>query len=268
MLNNKFVSVKEVIADFYRDTGFNEEVNIGDIAEWTAQCIGLIYQPDTYIKKITGHKEDSNLDIKSYRAELPCDLVNLIAVSVDGYSAIPSSYQFHQLKDGLCCGVDDFTASSLSSGQFIDNLGNVFSAKLGINGTTYASYTIDNGWLTLSKKEGKVCLAYLAYPTDCDGFPMIPDDVTFKEAIKRYITKQIDYIKWRTNPTERAYKELYEHSEQQYNWYIAAASNKAKMPDTNKIESIKRTLLRLRPDINKFSTFFKNLNFQEARTQR
>jgi len=76
---------------------------------------------------------------------------------------------------------------------------------------------------------------------------------------------KIDYIKFRTNPSDAGYRNLYEHSEKEYNWYIGAASSKLKMPDVNEMESIKRTLLRLKPNVNAYSSFFSTLNSPEVR---
>lgn len=269
MLSGKFCSIKDLVWMLYRDLGTEENISLSDCAEWAVECINLIYQPSSYVKIITGHGDNPDFDITNYKVQLPCNLVSIVAVSVDGYAAVPASGQFHMLQGGLCCGIDELTTQAISSGQFIDNFGNVFDAELG-SGTSgnYTTYEVNNGWLTLSIKEGKVCLAYLAIATDECGLPLIPDDIHYKEAIKRFITKNIDYIRFRQNPTERAYRELYEDSEKQYCWAIGAASNKGKAPDTNKMESIKRTLLRIRPDINKFNSFFATQNLQEERKIR
>jgi len=265
MTNGKFISLKTVLWEIYRDTGHVEELNMADVAEWALDCIGLIYHPTSYLKVITGHKDRPNLEILNYRAKLPCDLVYLVGIAVDGFIALPSANMFHSLMDGSCCDISNLT-SGISNGTFIDSFGNTFITNAGNRSRgSGVTYELNDDWLTLSVKEGKVCLAYLAIPTDLEGLPLVPDDTTFKEAIKRYVIMKIDYIKFRTNPSDNGYRILYEHSEKEYNWYIGSASAKLKMPDVNQMESIKRTLLRLKPNVNAYSSFFSTLNSPEAR---
>jgi len=265
MINGKLISTKDIIWKVYKDAGFVDEINWGDAIEWTIDALEFIYHPDNFEKKVTGHKSDPTYDITNYRAKIPCDLVHLVGVTVDGWPALPTTNTYHQLKDGGCCGVDEF-ASLLSNGTFVDNFGNTFITNLGTKyGGAPLTYELNNDWITLSVKEGKLCIAYLAHPTDCDGFPMVPDDVHFREAITKAIVRRLDYLKWRQNPNDRGLKALYDHSDQEYCWYIASAQNRAKMPDVDKMESIKNQMLRLKPSISEWSRNFTTLLSPESR---
>jgi len=264
-LNGKMISMKDILWKTYADAGFQDEVPFSDCIEWALTCLQLIWHPDQFERKVIGHNSDDSFDVTNYRVKIPCDLVHLVSVSVDGFACLPSTNTYHQLKEGNCCGVEEF-ASILASGTFVDNFGNTFATNLG---TVYSgsplTYELNNEWLTLSVKTGKVCLAYLAHPTDCDGFPMIPDNVSYKEAITRCIISRLDYIKWRQNPSDQGLRNLFEHSEQQYNWYMGQAQNSALMPDLNKMQSIQNQMLRLKPEINHWATNFRNLSIQEQR---
>jgi hypothetical protein len=264
-LSGRNISLKQVIWETYRDSGIQDQLNWSDITEWATDALQLIDYPDQWQKKVTGHKSNPDLDITNYRAQIPCDLVHLVAVAVDGYAAIPANNSFHQLLDGKCCGVDDF-GSLLTDGTFVDNFGNTFLTTFGTKyGSAPLTYELNNNWITLSVPIGKVCLAYLAFPTDCDGFPMIPDDVSYREAVKRFLMMKIDYLKWRQNPSDSGFKALYEHSEQQWNWYCGQAMNKAKLPDYGRMENIKNMLLKLKPNVKAFNNFFTSVGVQESR---
>lgn len=264
-LNGKYLPIKDIIWTTYRDSGIQDQLNLGDLVEWATEALQFINYPDQWQKKVTGHRDNPDLDILNYRAKLPCDLIHLVAVAVDGYAAVPSSNTFHQLLDGKCCGVDEF-GSLLTDGTFIDNFGNTFVTTFGTKyGSTPLSYELNNDWLTLSVQKGKACLAYLAFPTDCDGFPLIPDNISYREAVKRFLIKQIDYLKWRQNPSDSGLRALYDHSEQQWNWYCGQAMNAAKMPDYGKMENIKNMLMRLKPNVKAFDNFFTALQTREAR---
>ena len=265
MLNGKNISLKDVVWTFYRDTGLQDTVSLGDLSEWGTEALQFINYPDQWEKVVTRYKSNPDLDITNYKAKIPCDLVHLVAVSVDGYAATPSTNSFHQLLDGACCGVNEF-GSLLTDGTFVDNFGNTFLTTFGTKyGSAPLTYELNNDWLTLSIKKGKVCIAYLRFPVDCDGFPMIPDNNSYKEAVKRFMMMKVDYLKWRQNPSDRGFKDLYEHSEQQWNWYCGQAQNQGKMPDLGKMENIKNMLLRLRPNIKAFSSYFTTLASPEAR---
>ncbi len=267
MLNGKFTSVKDIIWKIYKDSGIQDEIPFSDCIEWTIDCLELIYHPDQFERKVIGHGSDDSFDVTNYRVKIPCDLVHLVSVSVDGYPALPSTNSFHQLMGGECCEVNEFQADLLASnGIFVDGFGNTFDSSLGLStNSAPVTYELNNNWLTLSVKTGKVCIAYLAHPTDCDGFPMIPDDVSYREAISRCVLTRLDYIKWRQNPSDQGLRNLYEHSEGQYNWYLAQAQNKAKLPDQNKMESIKRQMLRLKPSVNEWARNFTTLGVSELR---
>lgn len=265
MLNGRTISLKQIIWECYRDTAIQDTISQSDMVEWATESLQFINYPDQWEKKVTGYKANPDLDITNYRAKIPCDLVHLVAVSVDGYAAVPASNTFHQLLDGTCCGVDEFS-SLLTDGTFIDNFGNTFLTTFGTKyGSAPLTYELNNDWLTLSVKSGKACLAYLAFPTDCDGFPMIPDNNSYKEAVKRFLMMKIDYIKWRQNPSDSGFKALYEDSEKQWNWYCGQAQNQGKLPDYAHMENIKNMLMRLKPNIKAFDNFYTSLTSREAR---
>lgn len=265
MLNGKTISLKTIIWDVYKNTGIQDEINFADLIEWAVTCLEKIYHPDVFERKVIGHKNLPDLDVTNYRFKIPCDLVHLVALSVDGYRALPATHSFHQIGSGECCDINNFE-SDIATGQYIDNFGNVFSADLGLNiAAQPVTYQLNNNWITLSVKTGKVCIAYLAHPVDCDGFPMIPDNVSFKEAITRCLIMRLDYIKWRQNPSDSGLRALYEHSEQQYNFYVAQAINVAKLPDVDRMEGLKNQILRLKPSINEWYSNFKNLSMPEGR---
>jgi len=127
---------------------------------------------------------------------------------------------------------------------------------------TPITFDINNNNITLSVKEGKVCIAYLAIPTDINGLPLIPEDTSYQLAVKKYLTMKIDYIAWRRNELQPA---IFQHSEQEWAWYVGQAGNKAKMPSIDQLEAIKNQTMRLLPQVNHHETFFKSLGSPELR---
>lgn len=264
----KFISAKNIIWNIYKNTGVQDNINQSDIFEWIIDCLSLIGNPNGMLHKVTGHKDNPNLDIISYRAKLPCDFFKIRQVAVDGYPALPATNTFHQLMDGNCCGIDEL-GTTLFDGTFVDNFGNTFKTNLGTKyGSTPLTYELNNDYITLSVKEGKVCMSYLAHAVDTEGFPMVPDEISYIKAVEWYCISKIDYLRWRNNPDSPGLKAIFEHSDTEYMWAVGQALNKAKAVDVDTMEVIKNQLLRLKPEPNHWSSFFNHLGSPELRKMR
>jgi len=288
-LNGKYISLNSIMEQVYADNGYQFELPWVDIMMWTEEALNLIGHPRQYIRKVTGHKENPNLDIKNYRAQLPCDFHSLEQVAVNGMPAEYSGNTFHHLLDGDCCGIEGFTnlaahVQEQNWGELVkvtndngtssyeqrnDSLSNTESGIMsfdmaGIIDSEFNPITFDlnNNNITLSVKEGKVCMAYLAIPTDEEGLPLIPEDTSYQLAVKKYLTMKVDYIAWRRGTLQQA---VFEHSQQEWMWYVGQAGNKAKMPNIDQLEAIKNQTMRLLPKVNAHETFFKSLGSPELR---
>lgn len=261
-ISPKYISFREIIEQVYSTNGYSYEIPTTDLVEFMADCLNLIGYVEQYEPKIEGHKSYAPFDVTNYRAQLPCDFVRLRQIAVDGVVAFPSNNSFHHLLDGKCCGLDDLSLT-INGDIFIDNFGNSFNTALGTRHRSLPmTYTLNNDFITLSEKIGKICMSYWAMPTDDEGYPLIPDNVQYKEAVKWYITHKLDFIGWRNGDVP---DKVFQYTEQQRDWYIGAASNKAKMPDESRMEGLKNQLLRLRPQINDFASFGKFSQNHETR---
>lgn len=268
----KYTSTKEIINGFFRNTGYNEHANLGDMAYWVYESMELIGAPMQYIPKVVGHKNDAeynlenprtdsygiNTTISHYKVELPCDFHKLIAVSVNGVMAVPASSVFHHLMDNDCCGE---VADSYPPELFYDNFGNVYSPQsLPLNihlATNPPSFTINDNYMTFNVKEGKVCLAYWAFPLDDEGFPLVPDDVKYKRAISSYLQYKMDYIMWRQDLLS---DKVYMKSEQDWLWNVASAASHVKTPDMNQMEAMRRQFTKMIVRNQDFRTGFANIS--------
>lgn len=124
------------------------------------------------------------------------------------------------------------------------------------------NYKIDNGYIYTNFETGFLELSYKGFVTDDHGFPMIPDDPKFLEAVRWSIIEHIDYKKWRVSEIT---DKVYQHSEQQRDWYIAAARSKADIPSASKMEILKNMFLRSIPSTVDYTTYFKYSNIMENR---
>ena len=121
------------------------------------------------------------------------------------------------------------------------------------------SYIIDCGYIKTSFPTGQICLSYTAFPVDEDCYPLVPDDISFKEALFWYIFKQLLLGGW-DKPTNKI---DYVMAEKQWTKYCSQARNSANYPDIDRMENFMNQWVRLVPEVNAHSLFFEELNTRE-----
>jgi len=124
------------------------------------------------------------------------------------------------------------------------------------------TYIIDCDHIKTSFATGKVCVSYMAFPVDEECYPMVPDDISYREAMFWYIYKKLLL----SGTTGRNLKITYEFTEMMWQQYCAQARNAANYPDIDKYESFMNQWVRLVPDINSHNSFFETLNDREQFT--
>lgn len=267
MIPTKLVSSKECVERFYSDTGTQNTLNPDDVKLWLVEIFDLIKYPLQYIPKVIGYKQNPVYNFTNYKVPLPCDFVSFIpgGIAVNGNPVRFRSSSFHNLMDGDCCDLKNFGSTDIDI--FKDNFGNEFSPQASLDPNTPAvfqdiTFDVYDEHIQFNIKEGKVCLAYYAYPIDNEGYLMIPDSAKFKRALVDYLIWKHDYIQWRQGALP---KDVYLESKDNKNWSIASAASELKIPDDYQMDSMKDTLIRLIPKFNAKNHFYKDLGVQEQR---
>jgi hypothetical protein len=261
----KYISLKSIIEDFYGDTDSTESINYENFIRWGVEALNKIGHPLQYRRRVTGSMDNPDLEIKNYRAQLPCNIHKIEQLSVNGRPARYSTNSFHHLLGGECCGESVHYPSGYSGGYYIDGFGNEFDAGRFPTGHCDITYDVNNDCLTLSVKEGSVCIAYLEFPVDDEGMPLVPDDESYREALVSYFKFKLDNLNWRKNPNSQGLRALYEDSKTDWLWYVGQASNKAKLHSVDQLESIKNMLLRTYQTYNAHATGFRKSSEQQRR---
>lgn len=247
MLSGKKVSLKSIISKFYRDFGLKEEDDFINFIEWGAEAleqIGVFEQLNT---------ENSEIDICFYKGVLPIDLVYINQVAYLGKPLLPTTNTFGSIPTPNPSIPDD---EGLSVNQ--DKIeGGAFAGVERYCDFPQDSYSIKNGYIHTSFQLGQVKISYQAIPMDEDLYPWVPDDISFREAVYRYMVYKYIYPQYIMGKVS---ENVYRDAESKWYWYCSQAGAKAQMPDLNKLESIKRSYLSLRPKPNQFRTFFEELN--------
>lgn len=232
-----FTSVGVVAAKLYRDMGVNKEINFSDVIEW---CNEILLKVGAYSQF---NEISECITLTDGKACLPNGFYKLVDIMYDGQpmhwatNTLANNYQSECCRVPACC-------------------------------TQYNFYINDSYIITNIDDEAcvgdtaKICMVYLGMPVDCDGYPMIPDDIYFLEACTKYCTYMLDYQDWRKGQLP---DKVFQKSESDYLWYVGAARGAANMPNTQQLERLKNITTRLIPKQHSYNSFFKNISQPENR---
>lgn len=273
MLNGKQISAYSVIREVYRDSGLTSEVPVQDAVEWAVDCLDLIGCAKAY------NREVIMLEVENFKAKLPCNYRQMIHASganAQGmiFDLTFTGNTFHPTNQVANDNVNLSTQTITNNGLIVDtsdpvgadsqgnpsfNYTNANTLTTLFNGTTetisrsipvQATYYLNEDYIFTSYEEGYVLISYLAYPFDCQGFPLIPDDIKFRKAVQWYIQERIDYKLWRQDLiADKVYKE----TSKERDWYMGAAQTGSIMPSLDEMERLKNmfTKILLRADYHK-----------------
>jgi len=291
-----FVSIKRIIAKVFTDLDLKEETHrISDFLSWGAEALLKIGAFPQFINKVAGKGTEPLLPLTGYQAKLPGDFYKLIQVAYSTSESGPfhpmryatGSFEYErELESETDTSVDNVIPTSdivnlamdLYNLTYADALAKINSEpgtrdslagllastdSSGDSKTTYTddlTFVITPSWIKTSKETGYLMLSYQAIPVDVDGYPLVPDDEAFSEALYWYINMKLMYPQWKEGRVRDA---VYYDARRSWNYYCKQAYGNAMMPDGEKLESIKNAWLRLVPNINEHETFFSNVGQQQ-----
>jgi hypothetical protein len=290
----KTTSVKRVISKVFTDLDLQEgDHRIIDMIEWAGEAVKKIGAFPTLLTRVTGKGGLPLLEISNYQAKLPCDLtaINQVAYSTSKsgpfYPMIYGSGSFDAtppsdvIETSSTNTVPDGTLIELAMDLYTESYADALlrlntypairetlesmlltRASASNNRDTFTAsgdytYVITPGYIKTALKTGYIMLSYQAVPVDNEGYPMIPDDESFEEAIYWYINMKLTYPEWKAGRVRDA---VYYDTKSSWNYYRKQAYGNAMMPNIDQLESIKNAWLRLVPEIHEHGNAFATLN--------
>ena len=278
----KTISSKAVIRKIFRDLKPSKDNWIDDAIEWMGEALEHIGASSQLLQK------QCVLTITDHKVLLPTDLYYINQVAVNNNVTLGTSSEVDTLTEKIKQAQDDGleysdTASVLhqinSRLVIVENIyfknetelqplqygASTFHKSMHCTGcvnenTHYEeTYIIDNGYIKTSFVSGKICLSYMAFPTDEECYPLVPADISYQEAMFWYIYKKIllSSPQFKNNGID------YSFAEQQWKYYCTQARNAATFPDIDRYESFMNQWVRMIPDINRHDSAFENLNTRE-----
>jgi hypothetical protein len=299
----KTASVERVIAKVFQDLDLKEgDHRISDMIEWSAEALEKIGCFPSFTNKVCGKDGVPLLEVSNYMTQLPCDFYNLIQCSFSTNQQGPyypmryGSGNFDQgnpeidtttgplANEAQIASTSDLVilAQMLYELDYADALAKINSepetrSKLsgilnmttptlpGVNNpmatTRDITYVITPGYIKMNVESGYIMMAYQAIPTDEKGWPLIPDDASFLEAIYWYIVMKLYYPQWVSGTIRDA---VYYDARRSWNYFCKQAYGQGLMPNTDQLEMIKNSWVRLVPEIKEHTSGFSALG-QEQR---
>ena len=292
----KFVSVKRVIAKVFTDLDLKEgDHRVTDMIEWAGEAVKKIGAFPVLSTKITGKGGRPLLEITNYQARLPVDLTSINQVAYSTTLTGPF-YPMTYAAGSFDAGVPNTSIPSAEGETDVVRDRPIIDLAMSLYGDTYVealdrintypnireqlsallynvtfpassrdtttlsdpyTYVLVGDYIKTNLRTGYLMISYQAVPVDDDGYPMIPDDESFEEAIYWYINMKLTYPEWKLGRVRDA---VYYDAKSSWNFYRKQAYASALMPNVDQLESIKNAWLRLVPEIDEHNTFFSNLN--------
>lgn len=238
MITN-YKSIKSIIAKLYRDLGSTTELNEVHLVEWIAEAlakIGSFYQYE-HIKECLEVDEDG-------KVKLPNNFYRIVDIA---YQSQPMSWASNNLINDYGCEGCTITTCCTPHNFYINDCYIVTDIK-----------PTDPD----SNNPKLLCISYLGIPVDDEGYPKVPDDVYFDEALASYCAYKIDFREWRKGNIA---DKVFQKSEQEWLFYVNSARGSANMPSMHQLENLKNMWVRLIPKQNEANQFFANNSKQERR---
>lgn len=294
----KTVSSKEIISKVITDLRLQEkDHSISDMVEWIGEALDIIGAFRQYNIKVTGLENIPLLEVSDYQVKLPNDLIRplFIQYSTTKYGPFQplkwnSSPLSFRADDNLfntnsttvntygnydivyftmdLLNIDYETAIDTLNNDpiFKSKISSIMTSDIGVNKTNTSTgsqsikYTINNNYIKFNVKTGYIRLVYTSIPLDEGGYPLVPNDSSFRNALYWYIVMKLYYPDWVLGQIR---DRVFEHAESKWRFFARQAYGNALMPDMAQLESIKNQWLKLVPEIFSFDIDFSQASEQE-----
>jgi len=169
----KQVSIKVALRKIMSDLGYTQntagEFPWQDAIEWIGEALGQIGAYTQYQAK------EVDLTVANYQSKLPCDFIHLKRIVNADYNS-PQGILDNRNNNLLVNNIDGPEAKA---------------TRLSGNSDTDFDYNIVLDNIITNYKDGTLKIQYLAMPTDDEGFPIIPDNESYKEAFLWKVARQL-----------------------------------------------------------------------------
>lgn len=224
-----YISIRQVLDDLL-DHPLLQDLSLERAVNYAIHFIQIVGVPNEFEEKT------ALINIENYRGCLPCDYYDMM--------------QVRTYKEGeYCPRVFRYTTDSFHH-----------SPNKGDSDTWDLTYKLQNSIIYTSIKEGTIEIAYHAIKVDKEGYPMIPENSSFIQALELYIKKKVFTILFDQGKINNA---VLQNTQQEYAWAVGQAQRDLTMPTIDQMESISNMWTQLLQRNNEHSKGMKSLGRRE-----
>lgn len=279
-VTGKYASLKAIVERVYSDFGLNFPFSYDEAAEWAGSILSQLGCSSALEDKVACRK------VEEGRFELPCDLESVTQIAKLEGAEIPNctlaAFSFQGAGTAIVpvsvvdipartfelCRCEDGTEVDLNGIRLLpmrwstDNFHYKFHNNMGdYNRGCDLSYKLNRGYGFPSFKEGRVAISYKAIPLDEDGYPLIPNEEFWRNAVKWELGWKLASKAWLSDVIT---KDKFQWIEQNRDWYIAQAVNKSKIfTNDDEAQSWVNQMTTLIPRGTGHENFFRNISREQ-----
>lgn len=234
MVSGKTVSIGNILWKVLKQP-IVQDLKYEDAAEYAIEYLRLIGASLAFEDKI------ERIKLSNYKGLLPVNLINIKGVQYtdsecdSGIAMRYASDIYHTVINGCEPGCQEYT------------------------------YITQNNVITTSMKDGWINISYSALATDEFGYPLIPDNESFKVALEYYIIHRTLEGLWSMG---KVTDKVFQYYEQKRHYYSAQATNSMQIKNMDQMETMFNAINRLIIDVNPHETFYKNFGVKEVIKQK
>lgn len=265
MPNYSMVSGKVILARVIRGLGYKlPSTYHDDILEWIPEGMGLMQMTNSMIQLETGDIDcPGELVLKNHCVALPCGFQYVVSVMDEDNAKLipgdpdtasrtieesrPSIFNVnpfaHQTSDGVPTDLADSTGVPWDGSDL---------SQYNVADLIQHFYVIRGNMLQSSKEEGFVKMKYFSIPVCEDGYPLIPDNENFKQALEWHVIRRLIGSGYEHKVFS------YNDAEGRFELHAGRAMAEISYPTPDKMARTARVLVRLIPPARFAEDYFIN----------
>ena len=237
MVTGKTISVGNILWKVLKQP-IVQDLKYEDAAEYAIEYLRLIGAPLAFEDKVI------RIKLNNYKGLLPSNLITLKGI---------------EYADCECNGG---VAMRYASNIYHTDIENDRNCK---NTTQEYTYITQNNVITTSMKDGWINISFNAMATDDFGYPLIPDNESFKVGLEYYIIHRTLEGLWSMG---KITDKVFQYYEQKRHYYSAQATNSMTIKNMDQMETMMNAVNRMIINVNPQETFYKNFGVKEIIKQK
>ena len=233
----KTIPLGTIIRKVMRDLKPTGDNWISDAVEWSGEALEAIGSGPGYSIEV------ELVRVVNYTAKIPSFLMEINSIKVNPFDTTSNDLKTYNKPM-------QYDGSVFPRGLHCENCVNELA-------TSDFRYVIRSNSVKTSFESGYICISYKKFSVDDKGWPMVPDDFSFKQALYWYI-----FLKMLEGGMTHQHIS-YGKAEERWLHYAGQASDQSKMPDIPQMENFMNQWVRMIPDMNKYENGFDDLSAPE-----